>query len=40
MSESKKVVAKRRPTKGEEKILKIQIFKETAMNAMRDTRKF
>lgn len=36
MSESKKVVAKRRPTKGEDKIRKIQMFKETANNAISD----
>ena len=40
MSESKKVVAKRRPTKGEDKIRKIQMFKETANNAISDATEF
>lgn len=40
MSESKKVVAKRRPIKSEDKIRKIQMFKETANNAISDATEF
>lgn len=40
MSEANKVVAKRKPTKGEDKIRKIQMFKETVNNAINDATEF
>lgn len=40
MSESKKVDVKRSPTKSEDKISKIQMFKETANNAISDATEF
>ncbi len=40
MNESKKVDVKRSPTKSEDKISKIQMFKETANNAISDATEF